>query len=76
MSTFFEKLPGECSEEEFIRAVWNSSIDSSVFKEQQNPTIALGYVKPGGQLRLFGGDQSDTTMKLEPRDKVIVFTNH
>ena len=76
VSTFFEQLPGECSEDEFIRAVWKSSIDSSIPIEQQNPTIALGYVKPGGQVRLFGSDQSYTKMKLESRDKVIVFANH
>ncbi|MBQ9428077.1 MAG: hypothetical protein IJU41_00885 [Clostridia bacterium] len=76
VSAFFDEIPAECSEEEFIRAVWNSSVDPSVPQDQRNPTIALGYVKPGGNIRLFGGDQSDTQMRLESRDKVIVFTNH
>lgn len=76
VSTFFERIPEECSEEEFVKAVWDSSIDPSIPCDQQNPTIALGYVKPGGRVRLFGSDQSNVRMKLESRDKVIVFTNH
>ena len=76
VATFFDELPEECTEEEFVHAVWNSSIDSSIPKEEQNPTIALGYVKPGGKVRLFGRDQSSVKMKLDMRDKVIVFTNH
>lgn len=76
VSTFFDEIPEECSEEEFIKAVWNSSIDSSIPCDKRNPTIALGYVKPGGNVRLFGGDQSNKRIKLDQRDKVIVFTNH
>ena len=76
VSTIFEKLPDECTEEEFVKAVWDSSIDPSIPFDQQNPTIVLGYVKPVGRVRLFGSDQSNVRMKLESRDKVIVFTNH
>ena len=76
VSSFFEELPEECTEEEFIRAVWRSSIDPSVPEEKQFPTVALGYVKPGGKVRLFDGDQSASRVRLGIRDKVIVFTNH
>ena len=76
VSSFFNELPDECSEEEFIKAVWKASIDPSIPADKRYPTIALGYVKPGGNVRLFDGDQSATKIKLDARDKVIVFTNH
>ncbi len=76
VSTFFEEVPAECTAEELIRAVWDASIDRSVPKEKQYPTIVLGYVKPGGKIHLFAGDQSKDRVKLEAEDKIIVFTNH
>lgn len=75
-SAFFDGLPGECTEEEFIKAVWNASIKTYDTPSQIYPTIALGYVKAGGFVRLFGADQSGRKIKLEPRDKVIVFADH
>ena len=76
VSSFFDELPNECTEEEFVKAVWMSSIDSSIPDHEHNPTVAIGYVKPGGKIRLFGNNQSTTRMKLEKRDKIVVFTNH
>lgn len=76
VSAFFEELPGECTEEELIRAVWNASVDPEIPKEKQNPTVVLGYVRPGGRITLFEGDQSYRKVKLEKNDKIIVFTNH
>ncbi len=76
VSTFFDEVPGECTQAELIRAVWNASISDDIPKEQQNPTIVLGYVKAGGRITLFEGDQSNKTVKLEKNDKIIVFTNH
>lgn len=76
VSAFFDEVPKECTEAEFIRAVWQASVDVTIPKEKRNPTIALGYVKPGGRVTLFHGDQSNETVKLEEQDKVIVFTNH
>ena len=75
VSTFFDKVPGECTEQELIRAVWNASVDPSVPEEKRYPTLALGYVKPGGRVTLFGGEP-DAKVDLEIRDKIIVFTNH
>ena len=75
-AAFFEEVPAECTAEELIRAVWDASIDRSVPKEKQYPTIVLGYVKPGGKIHLFAGDQSKDRVKLEAEDKIIVFTNH
>lgn len=76
VSSFFDELPDECTEEEFVKAVWMSSIDSSIPDHEQNPTVAIGYVKPGGKICLFGSNQSTTRMKLEKKDKIVVFTNH
>lgn len=76
VSALFDELPGECTEEEFVNAVWNASIDPSIPKEEQSPTVAIGYVKPGGKVRLFGRNKGSVNMRLDPKDKVIVFTNH
>lgn len=73
---FFKKIPEETDAEQFIRAVYYASIDPSIPKEKQNPTIPLGYVKPGGEMVVFGGNQSEINVKLEQRDKLIVFSNH
>lgn len=68
-SAFFAELPPECTEAELIRAVREATKD-------WHPTVVLGYVKPGGFVRLFCGDQEAQTVKLEPNDKLIVFTDH
>lgn len=76
VSSFFDEVPGECTQSEFIRAVWNASTDPSIPKSKRNPTIALGFVKPGGRITLFEGDMLENKMRLEKGDKVIVYTNH
>ena len=76
VSDFFAELPGECTATEFIRAVWEASIDKSIPEKRRNPTVALGYVKHGGKIVLFEGDQSSIQVKLDKEDKIIVFTNH
>lgn len=76
VSRFFQTLPGECTAAEFIRAVYRASVDESLPKEKRNPTIVLGYVKPGGRMVLFHGNQEHIPVKLEEKDKLIVFSNH
>lgn len=73
---FFATLPGECTAEELIRAVYTASCDKSIPPEKRNPTIVLGYVKPSGEMILFNGDQRNIKVKLGAEDKLIVFTNH
>ena len=41
-----------------------------------NPTIALGYVKPGGIIKIFSGDLSQIKVDLEINDKLILFSAH
>ena len=76
VSTFFDELPEECTEGELIRSVWKASVDPSIPPEKQNPTVVLGYVKKGGAITLFDGNQSCRKVKLQKDDKIIVFTNH
>ena len=76
VSRFFEELPPPCTAEAFIRGVFYASADEAIPAEKRNPNMPLGYVKPGGKIVLFSGDQSQTMVHLEPRDKIIVFSNH
>ena len=76
LSRFFEEIPAKCTAQQFIRAIYEASTDQSIPKEKQNPTIALGYVKHGGEIVLFSGDQAQIEVELEERDKIIVFSNH
>ena len=76
LTRFFEEIPEKCTAREFIRAVYDASTDESIPKEKQNPTVALGYVKHGGEMVLFSGDQAQIEVELEERDKIIVFSNH
>lgn len=76
VNSLFNIMPARCNAEEFIRAVYDASVDKTLPPDRQNPTIALGYVKPGGNMVLFSGDQSEITVELEERDKLVVFSNH
>lgn len=76
VSGFFKELPERCSAAEMIRAVWEASTDASIPPERLYPTVMLGYVKPGGRITLFYGDQKDIPVRLEPNDKIIVYSNH
>ena len=40
------------------------------------PTIVLGYVRHGGDIVLFSGNQRQIGVELCENDKLIVFTNH
>ena len=45
-------------------------------EELRNPAIVLGYVKPGGRMVLFNGNQTKIDVKLDKKDKLILFSNH
>lgn len=72
VSRLFARRPDDCTAEEFIRAVLEATTTEGI----HNPTMVLGYVKPGGKMILFQGDQSSIPVHFEPRDKLIVFSNH
>lgn len=73
---YFETIPEETTVGEFVRALFEASIDPSIPEEQQSPAVALGYVKPGGRMTLFAGNQKDQKIHLEKNDKLILYTNH
>ncbi len=76
VSRFFDQVPEPATAEQFIRAVYNASVVEGLSEEQQNTAIVLGYVKPGGKMVLFSGDHANTKVKLDKKDKLIVFSNH
>lgn len=73
---FFNEIPKPTTADQFIRAVYNASVDDAIPLEKQNPSIVLGYVKPGGKMILFSGDQSLIDVKFDDKDKLILFSNH
>jgi len=73
---YFTEVPKPTTADKFIRAVYNASVDDSIPLEKQNPTIVLGYVKPGGNMVLFSGDQENINVELDINDKLILFSNH
>ena len=74
--TFFDELPPECSPRDLIYSVWKASTDPSIPKEEQTPTLILGYVKREGNVYLFNSVDSPETVKLDKGDKLIVYANH
>ena len=73
---FFNEVPKPTTADKFIRAVYNASVDDSIPLNKQNPSIVLGYVKPGARMVLFSGDQSNIEVNLDVNDKLIIFSNH
>ena len=76
VSRFFNEIPSECTAEELIRGLLDASTDCRMPKKEQNPAIALGYVKQNGKVVLFSGNQTEIKVHLEQGDKLIVFSNH
>lgn len=76
VSTFFDSVPKPCKAAELIRAVYMSSVSENIPLAERYPTIALGYVKPGGKMVLFSGDQSKIDVELTEKDKLIVYSVH
>ena len=66
---FFRCLPPRCSASQLIRGVYNAS-------PENNRNIVLGYVDGKGKITLFCGDQREFFVELQPKDKLIVFSNH
>lgn len=85
---FFKKdqIPEECTATELIRAVYEGSLIAA--NESVNPacknnvSMVLGYVKkgkvdnPDEKMILFSGNQDKIRVRLEPEDKLILYSNH
>ena len=72
---YFDDVPEETTADQLVRAVYNASLDEKKMGFA-NPTIVLGYVKPGGKLVIFGGDLTRIKVQLEEKDKLILFSAH
>lgn len=75
VSRYFDEIPEETTADQLVRAIYEASLDEERMGIS-NPTVALGYIKPGGKLTLFGGDLTQCKVKLEKRDKIILFSAH
>lgn len=76
VSAFFDEIPNSCKADEFIRAVFDASVSKNLPENRRFPTVALGYVKPGGKTVLFAGNQSEIDVDISKHDKLIVYSNH
>ncbi len=72
---YFSEIPAPTTADKFVRAVYNASLDENVVGFV-NPTIVLGYVKPGGIIKIFSGDLSQIKVDLGVDDKLILFSAH
>ena len=72
---YFNEIPKATTADKLVRAVYNASLDEKI-SGFINPTIVLGYVKPGGKLVIFNGDLSQIKVELEENDKLILFSAH
>ena len=73
---YFEELPEECTAEQLVRCLFHATYDPTLPLNQQNVAVMIGYVKPGKGVTLISGDRTDMKIKLEPKDKIVVFSNH
>ena len=76
VSRYFDEIPKPCTAAELIRAVYDATSGPDVPPEERNHTLVLGYVKKGGELVLFSGNQSKIRVELTEYDKLIVYANH
>ena len=88
MHRFFEKgkIPEECTATELIRSVYDGSKIAA--KKSTNPayrdnfSVVIGYVKKGKvenedeKMVIFSGNQDKIKVRLEPEDKLIIFSKH
>ncbi len=75
VTRYFDSIPEKTTADKLVRAVYEASIDP-VRSFSVNPTIVLGYVKPGGRVNIFGGNLSEIPVELSEGDKLIMFSAH
>lgn len=73
---YLTSVPPKMTVGDFVRAVYNASVDERLPKEKRYPAIVIGYVKPGGRMVLFGGNQENTYIDIDINDKLILFSAH
>ena len=75
---FFEAgcIPGECTQGQLIRAVFEASSDDKLPPEKRNPSMVLGYVSPNGRINLFGYESRNKLIRLNDHDKLVIYSCH
>ena len=67
---FLKTWPEECTASQLIRAVYDRT-------PENNKSIVLGYVpRDTEKVVLFYGHQEDYIVRLTPKDKLVIFSNH
>ncbi len=72
---YFNEIPKATTAAKLVRAVYEASLDEKI-SGFVNPTVVLGYVKPGGRLVIFDGDLDQIKVELDKHDKLILFSAH
>lgn len=75
VTRYFDSIPAPTTADKLVRAVYEASLDPNR-SFTVNPTIILGYVKPGGNVNIFSGNLPDIPVVLEEGDKLIMFSAH
>ena len=65
---FYKSIPGACNAADLIRATYEAS-------PKGNRSILLGVMKPQMKMTLFKGDLTAIPVKLEPEDRLILYSN-
>lgn len=73
---YFDEIPKDCTAAELVNAVYSASSGEALPDDLRTESVILGYVKKNGKMVLFGGDRSETVVKLENTDKLIMYSNH
>ena len=76
VSRFFDETPAPCTAAELIRAVYEATSNPTLPRSERTHSLVLGYVKQGGKMHMFTGDQTKMKVKLESTDKLILFADH
>ena len=76
VSSLFTELPGPCTADELVRAVYDASTKGERAQTLNNPVIVLGYVAGDGRVKLFAGDLRNINITLTERDKLVVYCAH
>ncbi len=72
---YFSSIPEKTTAAQLIRGVFEASVNEKEYGTV-NPTVVLGYVKPEGEIVIFGGDLNNVPVEFGEKDKIILFAAH
>lgn len=71
---YFDAVPPKTTADRLVRAIYAASSDEN--SSDVNPAVLIGYVRPHGEIKIFGGDLSQIKVELRGSDKLILFSEH